>query len=195
MNFARALHDIAEHGVTDNARTRGARARHGLHAVRARGAAAVARRVPRRPRPALHARAARVGRYGAGWRSSIAGPLSTLPYGSKRDPWQGQSQLFSAVFQSTMHFTCVHAAERSCTRARVVLVDRDLVRAASDDAALARRDRRDVVDLAGRDVVAELERDVGVLLRQRAELAPVQRDALRVELLRPRMRPPVEQRR
>src|SRR5687768_7445945 len=39
---------------------------------------------------------------------------------------------------------------------RVVLVDRDLVRAAPDDAALTRRDRRHVGNLARREVVAEL---------------------------------------
>ena len=51
----------------------------------------------------------------------------------------------------------VRARGRALVHApRLVPVDGDLVRAAPDDAALARRDRRDVVDLAGRDVVAEL---------------------------------------
>jgi hypothetical protein len=78
---------------------------------------------------------------------------------------------------------------------RIVLVDRDLVGAAPDDAPFPRRNGRFVLHLAGRDVIAELERDVGVLLRERAELARVQRDALRVELLRPVVRPTLEQRR
>ena len=46
----------------------------------------------------------------AGLRSSIAGPLSTFPLGSNRDPWQGQSQLFSVEFQPTMHLRCVQTA-------------------------------------------------------------------------------------
>jgi hypothetical protein len=33
---------------------------------------------------------------------ATAGPFTTLPRGSKREPWQGQSQVFSVEFQSTM---------------------------------------------------------------------------------------------
>ena len=52
----------------------------------------------------------------AGPRSSIAGPLMTLPYGSKREPWHGQSHVFSVLFQSTMQYRCVHTAEHSVMR-------------------------------------------------------------------------------
>lgn len=39
---------------------------------------------------------------GTGSRSVIAGPFTTFPKRSKRDPWQGQSHDFSVSFQSTM---------------------------------------------------------------------------------------------
>src|SRR5205823_6528508 len=48
-----------------------------------------------------------------GSRSLTAGPFNTRPYGSKREPWQGQSQLASAEFQATVHLRCVQTAERS----------------------------------------------------------------------------------
>jgi hypothetical protein len=44
-------------------------------------------------------------------RSLTAGPWMTLPSLSKRDPWQGQSQVFSAVFQETMQPRCVQVAD------------------------------------------------------------------------------------
>src|SRR5688500_8458470 len=41
-----------------------------------------------------------------GARSATDGPFSTLPSASKREPWQGQSQVVSVRFQCTMHFRC-----------------------------------------------------------------------------------------
>ena len=39
---------------------------------------------------------------GCGGNGSTAGPSMTAPSGAKREPWQGQSQVDSAVFQLTM---------------------------------------------------------------------------------------------
>ena len=47
-------------------------------------------------------------------KSVFAGPLMTLPSLSKRDPWQGQSQVFSAAFHCTMQPRWPHTAEHSC---------------------------------------------------------------------------------
>ena len=47
-------------------------------------------------------------------RSRFAGPLITLPSRSNRDPWHGQSHVFSVSFQFTMQPKCVHTADRSC---------------------------------------------------------------------------------
>ena len=41
-----------------------------------------------------------------GARSATDGPFNTLPTASKREPWQGQSQVVSVRFQCTMHFKC-----------------------------------------------------------------------------------------
>src|SRR5437764_13164509 len=48
--------------------------------------------------------------------AEIAGPFNTSPVGEKREPWHGQSQLFSAPFHSTTHLRCVHTADFSVTR-------------------------------------------------------------------------------
>ena len=40
-----------------------------------------------------------------------AGPARTLPSGRNREPWQGQSQVFSARFHSTRQPMCVHTGE------------------------------------------------------------------------------------
>jgi len=42
---------------------------------------------------------------------SSAGPEKTSPVGLKRDPWHGQSQVWSALFQVTVHPKCVQDAE------------------------------------------------------------------------------------
>src|SRR6185436_9103640 len=47
-------------------------------------------------------------------RPASDGPLSTLPSTSKREPWQGQSQVFSAEFQVTTQPRCVQIAETLC---------------------------------------------------------------------------------
>src|SRR5262249_60349593 len=49
----------------------------------------------------------------AGARSRLAGPLTTRPRRSKREPWQGQSQVCSASFQATTHPRCGQLAENS----------------------------------------------------------------------------------
>src|SRR5688572_10551402 len=49
----------------------------------------------------------------AGFSGALAGPCSTSPLGPKREPWHGQSQLFSESFQRTMQPRWVHTAERS----------------------------------------------------------------------------------
>ena len=41
-----------------------------------------------------------------GARSATDGPFKTLPRASKREPWQGQSQVVSVRFQCTIHFKC-----------------------------------------------------------------------------------------
>ena len=41
-----------------------------------------------------------------------AGPLSTVPSVSKREPWQGQSQLFASSFQRTRPPRCGHTADK-----------------------------------------------------------------------------------
>ena len=46
---------------------------------------------------------------------TFAGPLMTLPNLSKREPWHGQSHVFSAGFHATMQPRCGHTAERSCS--------------------------------------------------------------------------------
>ena len=48
----------------------------------------------------------------------LAGPEMTWPLGSKREPWQGQSQVFSAPFQCTMQPRCGQTAESSCAAPR-----------------------------------------------------------------------------
>ena len=44
-----------------------------------------------------------------------AGPSITSPLPAKREPWQGQSQVRSAVFQLTMQPRCVQRADSSCS--------------------------------------------------------------------------------
>ena len=46
---------------------------------------------------------------------STAGPLSTRPSTSKRDAWQGQSQLCSAAFHRTWQPRCVHRLDTACS--------------------------------------------------------------------------------
>ena len=46
---------------------------------------------------------------------TFAGPLMTSPNLSKRDPWHGQSHVFSAGFHATMQPRCGHTADRSCS--------------------------------------------------------------------------------
>jgi nicotinamidase-related amidase len=46
-------------------------------------------------------------------RPCSAGPLSTSPVGLKREPWQGQSQLCSALFQRTTPPRCGQTAEHT----------------------------------------------------------------------------------
>jgi hypothetical protein len=41
----------------------------------------------------------------------VAGPWVTLPSEVNREPWQGQSQVFSALFQATMQPICGQTAE------------------------------------------------------------------------------------
>src|SRR2546423_6687230 len=53
--------------------------------------------------------------FSTGARSATDGPFSTLPSGSKREPWQGQSQVVSFRFQCTMHFKCGQTAVISCS--------------------------------------------------------------------------------
>jgi hypothetical protein len=47
-----------------------------------------------------------------------AGPPSTLPFGPKREPWHGQSQVASAWFQRTRQPMCVQTADIFFTRPR-----------------------------------------------------------------------------
>src|ERR1051325_5171308 len=39
---------------------------------------------------------------------SSAGPAKTSPVARKREPWQGQSHVFSVSFQFTLHPRCTH---------------------------------------------------------------------------------------
>src|SRR2546423_6816117 len=45
-------------------------------------------------------------------RGEMAGPLSAVPSGANCEPWQGQSQQRSKLFQCTWQPRCVHAADR-----------------------------------------------------------------------------------
>src|SRR5437879_1263440 len=45
-------------------------------------------------------------------RGEKAGPLSAVPSGANCEPWQGQSQQRSKLFQCTWQPRCVHVAER-----------------------------------------------------------------------------------
>ena len=45
----------------------------------------------------------------------VAGPCSTSPHDENRDPWAGQSQVFSTSFQATIPPRCGHTAEHSCS--------------------------------------------------------------------------------
>src|SRR5437762_3384976 len=47
-------------------------------------------------------------------KSEMAGPFSTRPSASKREPWHGQSQVFSQPSHRTMHFKCGQTAESLC---------------------------------------------------------------------------------
>lgn len=51
----------------------------------------------------------------AGSRSFADGPVSTLPKGSKRDPWHGQFQVAVLRFHETIHPKCGQMAERRCS--------------------------------------------------------------------------------
>src|SRR5688500_13447976 len=73
-----------------------------------RAGAARARHSPDRRSPAPER-----GQSLAGFRGALAGPCNTSPVGPKREPWHGQSQLFSESFQRTMQPRWVHTAERS----------------------------------------------------------------------------------
>ena len=67
-----------------------------------------------------------------------AGPWMTLPSVSKRDPWQGQSQVFSAVFQETMQPRCVQVAD-TATRAPSSLLYAAALPVQAHDPAFAER--------------------------------------------------------
>lgn len=45
----------------------------------------------------------------------LAGPVSTCPFKSYRAPWQGQSQLFSALFHPTTHLAWVQTGFNAYT--------------------------------------------------------------------------------
>jgi len=47
-------------------------------------------------------------------KSETAGPFRTRPSASKREPWHGQSQVFSQPSHRTMHFKCGQTAESLC---------------------------------------------------------------------------------
>src|SRR5437016_7447686 len=47
-------------------------------------------------------------------KSETAGPFRTRPSASKREPWHGQSQVFSQPSHRTMHLKCGQTAESLC---------------------------------------------------------------------------------
>jgi hypothetical protein len=47
-------------------------------------------------------------------KGSTAGPFRAVPSGANWDPWHGQSQHCSSVFQCATHPRCVQAAECKC---------------------------------------------------------------------------------
>src|SRR4051812_49247229 len=49
-----------------------------------------------------------------GVKSTFAGPFRTFPSGLNREPWQGQSQLFSLEFQRTTQPRCGQTALQAC---------------------------------------------------------------------------------
>src|SRR5207302_9825143 len=48
-------------------------------------------------------------------KSEMAGLFRARPRASKREPWHGQSQLFSQPSHRTMHFKGGHTADTSCS--------------------------------------------------------------------------------
>ena len=77
----------------------------------------------------------------AGWRTGssgrTAGAVSTSPVGAKREPWQGQSQLFSPSFQCTTQPRCGAHRRALVQRAVLVAVDGEQRAAAPHHGAAA----------------------------------------------------------
>ena len=140
----------------DRAAGRRARARHqrvpGEGRQGGRGVLEEAARAGRPPGLPARARLTSAGEAdrGASRRSSglTAGPASTVPSTSKREPWQGQSQVRSASFQRVRQPRCVQRSETACSAPAVVAVDADLPEPGAHDAGLARR-RSSADDSAG----------------------------------------------
>ena len=76
--------------------------------------------------------------FSIGARSATDGPFKTLPYASKREPWQGQSQVVSVRFQCTMHLRCGQMAVISWIFPGLIAVDRDFLEPAADHSPLPR---------------------------------------------------------
>ena len=116
------------------------------------------------------------------------GPLITAPSLSKREPWHGQSQVVAAGFQATMQPRCGQTADRRWISPRSSRYTAIFAARLHHDGAVARRDLVERRDVAARQPVRVLQRDVEVLLH------PFHRGAgphaRRVVELLPRVRPP-----
>ena len=108
------------------------------------------------------------GTYSTGPKSWFAGPLMTLPSLAKREPWHGQSHVFSASFHCTMQPRCGQTAEQLVQLALVVAVDGDLGHAAAQHRAAARLISSTESTSPRRHPVQVLRGDVDVLLDEGA---------------------------
>ena len=74
--------------------------------------------------------------FSIGARSATDGPFKTLPYASKREPWQGQSQVVSVRFQCTMHLEVRTDGRHFVDFPGLIAVDRDFLEPAADHSPL-----------------------------------------------------------
>ena len=99
-HFGRGLFDGANGTQTRRMKKRGRAEQHRVENLRRAGNG-------RQPfQPANCKRENHESPFSTGARSATDGPFRTLPRASKREPWQGQSQVVSVRFQCTMHFRC-----------------------------------------------------------------------------------------
>ena len=102
---------------------------------------------------------------------AVGGAVDDRPTLSNREPWQGQSQVFSASFQATMQPRCGHTAESAQHGAARSLVHGDLVDAAPEERAGVARDVRNFRRVASGDPIRVLRRRVRGFAHERTRRA------------------------